>query len=106
MRGNVPRGLLLQCGRIYKDAEIYERYDLNVRFASLQCGRIYKDAEIRGISYGKEKIRPRFNVAASIKMRKFSDVAHVVVFEALGFNVAASIKMRKCERQSRSFIRS
>ena len=36
----------LQCGRIYKDAEI-RRFDLpRAARALLQCGRIYKDAEI------------------------------------------------------------
>ena len=38
---------ILQCGRIYKDAEIFLNLD---EFADvhdiLQCGRIYKDAEI------------------------------------------------------------
>ena len=36
----------LQCGRIYKDAEIrLEQMDHNGQ-SILQCGRIYKDAEI------------------------------------------------------------
>ena len=37
---------LLQCGRIYKDAEIMTESDADVRDLTLQCGRIYKDAEI------------------------------------------------------------
>ena len=36
----------LQCGRIYKDAEIEDRGFLIELASSLQCGRIYKDAEI------------------------------------------------------------
>ena len=41
----------LQCGRIYKDAEIRPRRCLaDASPPGLQCGRIYKDAEIR--SYG------------------------------------------------------
>ena len=37
----------LQCGRIYKDAEICSRAKKrNTSSATLQCGRIYKDAEI------------------------------------------------------------
>ena len=111
----------LQCGRIYKDAEI-------PRFASkpsqnarlLQCGRIYKDAEIE---YRKRLADMRltgFNVAASIKMRKSCPYSGAVadhmgwlqcgriykdaeMMDHLstrfdlnsGFNVAASIKMRK-----------
>ena len=37
----------LQCGRIYKDAEILVRRAKTVLTPRLQCGRIYKDAEIR-----------------------------------------------------------
>ena len=37
----------LQCGRIYKDAEIDETNDSAEARVLLQCGRIYKDAEIR-----------------------------------------------------------
>ena len=37
----------LQCGRIYKDAEIrWEASRMWVGGIQLQCGRIYKDAEI------------------------------------------------------------
>ena len=40
---------LLQCGRIYKDAEMLSTPLYNPRpVNSLQCGRIYKDAEMRG----------------------------------------------------------
>ena len=36
----------LQCGRIYKDAEIWKQEcDVGISY-NLQCGRIYKDAEI------------------------------------------------------------
>ena len=37
---------------------------------TLQCGRIYKDAEIRGNRGGWLRVFAAFNVAASIKMRK------------------------------------
>ena len=60
----------LQCGRIYKDAEIA---DLNVTEAKrilLQCGRIYKDAEMHDGGFGFTETGYSFNVAASIKMRK------------------------------------
>ena len=42
-----PDGAHLQCGRIYKDAEIgqYAVVEL-AEYTDLQCGRIYKDAEI------------------------------------------------------------
>ena len=39
----------------------------------LQCGRIYKDAEIYGDVTGDEASSSCFNVAASIKMRKFEN---------------------------------
>ena len=42
-------------------------------FAELQCGRIYKDAEIRLITILTFSETSRFNVAASIKMRKFDE---------------------------------
>ena len=46
-RLNGPRNNALQCGRIYKDAEIKRRMaPLEGRLIKLQCGRIYKDAEI------------------------------------------------------------
>ena len=38
---------MLQCGRIYKDAEIWTCAKPHQARALLQCGRIYKDAEIR-----------------------------------------------------------
>ena len=38
---------LLQCGRIYKDAEIADYCVEIISRLTLQCGRIYKDAEIR-----------------------------------------------------------
>ena len=37
---------VLQCGRIYKDAEILRRHTRKGGKSHLQCGRIYKDAEI------------------------------------------------------------
>ena len=40
----------------------------------LQCGRIYKDAEIRLFLFIKSGAIGPFNVAASIKMRKFTTV--------------------------------
>ena len=65
--------IVLQCGRIYKDAEI-SRAELKLAMQnSLQCGRIYKDAEI-------------------------SRRTTFVTFSIAAFNVAASIKMRKCRR--------
>ena len=60
----------LQCGRIYKDAEICRARPRPRRFARLQCGRIYKDAEICGTGVPSDNLRTTFNVAASIKMRK------------------------------------
>ena len=37
----------LQCGRIYKDAEIRQKaQNTTCRIPTLQCGRIYKDAEM------------------------------------------------------------
>ena len=38
--------LYLQCGRIYKDAEILPAPFAQPMRCSLQCGRIYKDAEM------------------------------------------------------------
>ena len=86
---------LLQCGRIYKDAEItrlrgtYSNPLLGFNVAAsikmrkfsdrrrkadfrskLQCGRIYKDAEIKDAQARLDEIDNSFNVAASIKMRK------------------------------------
>ena len=37
---------------------------------ALQCGRIYKDAEIKNKNYILQFAMKGFNVAASIKMRK------------------------------------
>ena len=39
----------------------------------LQCGRIYKDAEMNYGGRGVKICAKCFNVAASIKMRKFSE---------------------------------
>ena len=63
----------LQCGRIYKDAEIKEKPSGNDSGLSLQCGRIYKDAEIRRTESRTEGRGISFNVAASIKMRKWTE---------------------------------
>ena len=61
----------LQCGRIYKDAEIFGASPRLSNFAhNLQCGRIYKDAEIRRGHRRRGAPARAFNVAASIKMRK------------------------------------
>ena len=112
---------MLQCGRIYKDAEIGQNVSgLDyTHICVLQCGRIYKDAEIRRVATLAEAEALSFNVAASIKMRKF--IVHIgnrcphamlqcgrIYKDAeigkghrrsycgrLRFNVAASIKMRK-----------
>ena len=66
-----PRVANLQCGRIYKDAEIFLRRTVRLgKKAHLQCGRIYKDAEIRGVAVHHTARAAAFNVAASIKMRK------------------------------------
>ena len=43
----------LQCGRIYKDAEMSHAKISCAPWKSLQCGRIYKDAEI-GYTGGSE----------------------------------------------------
>ena len=65
-------GFRLQCGRIYKDAEIYRRDEGRWIVAlELQCGRIYKDAEIHRRAPEWPAKQCSFNVAASIKMRKF-----------------------------------
>ena len=91
----------LQCGRIYKDAEI--RFCVRGRrilVIKLQCGRIYKDAEILSRGSSCTACLLRFNVAASIKMRKSSTSAPAPTGERSGFNVAASIKMRKCCKRS------
>ena len=61
----------LQCGRIYKDAEIHAKARLIALCGGqLQCGRIYKDAEIPWRAVGCARLLSCFNVAASIKMRK------------------------------------
>ena len=61
----------LQCGRIYKDAEIPKIWFCNLMVSyHLQCGRIYKDAEIVKGHPAPTMNFPPFNVAASIKMRK------------------------------------
>ena len=82
-------------------ASIKMRKSSNVRRApprriSLQCGRIYKDAEIDFVRALSNPEKTRFNVAASIKMRKFT-VLLAVVTTRVSFNVAASIKMRKSD---------
>ena len=63
--------------------------------AVLQCGRIYKDADIASarvcVSCGDVAI----NVAASIKMRKCAAQSVPDIRGNHAFNVAASIKMRK-----------
>ena len=61
---------MLQCGRIYKDAEIGWKAHRASGLQMLQCGRIYKDAEMVDFSFLFHLSFPRFNVAASIKMRK------------------------------------
>ena len=62
----------LQCGRIYKDAEIWSLCrPCSARHRELQCGRIYKDAEICVSGRVLRDQHAGFNVAASIKMRKF-----------------------------------
>ena len=45
-RSSFRRDTSLQCGRIYKDAEIVSLDISPVNKDNLQCGRIYKDAEI------------------------------------------------------------
>ena len=60
----------LQCGRIYKDAEIDMIFSEARANRDLQCGRIYKDAEIAGDARRVAEFWMPFNVAASIKMRK------------------------------------
>ena len=61
---------LLQCGRIYKDAEIPAATLDNNCYQYLQCGRIYKDAETSMPQKRGPQVSLSFNVAASIKMRK------------------------------------
>ena len=97
----------LQCGRIYKDAEITGHRIRPVRprppsmwphlyrcgnrssrqsapgsFKFLQCGRIYKDAEIRTKNARAFSRTSTFNVAASIKMRKFAYDAAPMTYES------------------------
>ena len=68
------------------------------RSQNLQCGRIYKDAEIADrVQRGIERLCS-FNVAASIKMRKYTGRGMLAGI-ARPFNVAASIKMRKFRRR-------
>ena len=63
----------LQCGRIHKDAEIRSyRGMVTTSTRALQCGRIHKDAEI-STARNKPGTPSTFNVAASIKMRKFNN---------------------------------
>ena len=63
--------MLLQCGRIYKDAEISPDKRATREAKDLQCGRIYKDAEMAFLHACARKTGTQsFNVAASIKMRK------------------------------------
>ena len=89
---------LLQCGRIYKDAEIGASVgDEKWKATRLQCGRIYKDAEIGTLPSFAGCLIVSFNVAASIKMRKLKPVAGRTAIRSC-FNVAASIKMRKSNR--------
>ena len=64
---------MLQCGRIYKDAEIGCLLDFRLTKVKLQCGRIYKDAEMRRAATKAHMHLLGFNVAASIKMRKSRD---------------------------------
>ena len=63
-------GNKLQCGRIYKDAEIRRLLSKTGYCFQLQCGRIYKDAEIARRGTRTLNAMKSFNVAASIKMRK------------------------------------
>ena len=48
----------------------FQRRDNRIELDILQCGRIYKDAEIIEIPNCLELVTETFNVAASIKMRK------------------------------------
>ena len=53
MLEGLARRRLLQCGRIYKDAEIgIWTYGGQHDYHVLQCGRIYKDAEMKDASTG------------------------------------------------------
>ena len=66
-----------------------------MRRGLLQCGRIYKDAEILLLPPRRLSDLCGFNVAASIKMRKSILCAQYAAQKRPSFNVAASIKMRK-----------
>ena len=68
----------------------------------LQCGRIYKDAEISSSPAAHGRVSSGFNVAASIKMRKFFRYFRDACRIAISFNVAASIKMRKFDSHARA----
>ena len=86
----------LQCGRIYKDAEMTGTSTGRSSSLRLQCGRIYKDAEISTCSHVPHLSSVKgFNVAASIKMRKSGEPLDEDGRGHFRFNVAASIKMRK-----------
>ena len=95
-REHLPCRFPLQCGRIYKDAEIRcSNPCYRPRDSPLQCGRIYKDAEMDGSGRCSGSSFRSFNVAASIKMRKSHWGDRRLKKNLKTFNVAASIKMRK-----------
>ena len=71
-----------------------KRGDTVLGIQKLQCGRIYKDAEINSSLRSSNLEVKSFNVAASIKMRKSPPPRPCRSIEPR-FNVAASIKMRK-----------
>ena len=92
---NTTNKTRLQCGRIYKDAEIYKFGGEPVPAKKLQCGRIYKDAEIHAI------LRRLWSVIFRLqcgRIYKDAEIAEDLLFLTAWtrcFNVAASIKMRK-----------
>ena len=99
---------LLQCGRIYKDAEIcIRRLHVFDDAVMLQCGRIYKDAEIMR-NIGKDVASQRLLQCGRIykDAEIWQSTTEPKTFLS-GFNVAASIKMRKCpewRRKNRHWI--
>ena len=85
----------LQCGRIYKDAEMHWQRMGTSSLASLQCGRIYKDAEISGpdgFGMGFLQFLKFCRIYKDAEIHEVHEVAPRVFHT---FNVAASIKMRK-----------
>ena len=90
----LARHVLLQCGRIYKDAEINYTRRRCRPCIGLQCGRIYKDAEMRR-DPRHDPPSVRLQCGRIYKDAEIIDARGRMFAEVVCFNVAASIKMRK-----------